>query len=128
MDSSWVDGYCPMGCGRTLFLSLPNKAGRGGVTCSLIGCPRPTAVDELLADRETEHIAVLDEDGHSIQHPLRERLDGELFRCELFTWLGELSGPPRELGRYRVRGPFLPDKVSESRGFERWTFERLGNE
>jgi hypothetical protein len=38
-----VAGECPMGCGRTLFL------GDGGhVTCSLIGCPAPGAVDELL--------------------------------------------------------------------------------
>lgn len=45
-----VSGECPMGCGRTLFL------GNGGhITCSLIGCPRPGAVDELLhREREME--------------------------------------------------------------------------
>lgn len=38
-----VAGRCPMGCGETLTL------GSGGhVTCSLIGCPNPTAADELL--------------------------------------------------------------------------------
>src|SRR5690242_8844210 len=73
-----VQGHCPMGCGETLFL------GEGGhVTCSYINCPRPTAVDELLADSETEHIVVIGEETFSIQHPLRERLDGELHDCAL---------------------------------------------
>lgn len=35
-----VQGYCPMGCGRTLFL------GEGGhVTCSWAMCPNPSAVE-----------------------------------------------------------------------------------
>lgn len=46
-----VAGYCPMGCGHTLFV------GSGGhITCSWAHCPNPSAVDELLADR-----AVVDE-------------------------------------------------------------------
>ena len=41
-----VRGFCPMGCGETLFL------GSGGyVTCSLIGCPRPDAASILLDSR-----------------------------------------------------------------------------
>ena len=40
-----VAGRCPMGCGETLFV------GNGGhITCSLIGCPKPVAVDALLND------------------------------------------------------------------------------
>ena len=38
-----VQGECPEGCGKTLFL------GAGGhVTCSWRGCPNPAAADEML--------------------------------------------------------------------------------
>lgn len=97
-----VAGYCPMGCGQTLFL------GEGGhVTCSWAQCPRPEAVDELLADREIEHVVELGHTGFGVQHPLRERLDGALFECELHQLISEEEGPPEEPGhRYRVREPF----------------------
>lgn len=93
-----VAGYCPMGCGQTLFVG-----GAGCVTCSYIGCPRPSAVDELLADGETEHIVTIREDGFTVQHPLRERLDDDLHECELHQEL-QAGGcmPAWELGRYRV--------------------------
>lgn len=93
-----VQGYCPMGCGQTLFL------GHGGhVTCSYGMCPNPGAVDELLADRETEHVVELDARDFAVQHPLRERLGGELFSCSLHAAIAELPGPPEKPGRYRVR-------------------------
>lgn len=100
--SEKVMGNCPMGCGDTLFL------GSGGyVTCSWHKCPDPGAVADLLLDHSTpNHIVVI---GHhwsprpfSIQHPLRERLMGELFECPLHEHLNTLSGPPRQPGRYRV--------------------------
>lgn len=92
-----VAGFCPMGCGQTLFL------GAGGhVTCSLIGCPRPTAADELLGDTETEHIVMLGADEFTVRHPLRERLDDALLDCQLHSDIRYMSGPPRQLGRYRV--------------------------
>lgn len=93
-----VAGVCPMGCGETLFL-----ANAGHVTCSYLPCPNPCAADEILHDRETEHIVVLTDESFSIQHPLRERLNGELFDCGLHQWMCSLSGPPRREGRYRVR-------------------------
>lgn len=103
-------GYCPMGCGTTLFV------GAGGhITCSLIGCPRPTAVDEILAERETEHIVTLLPHDFSILHPLRERLDQELLRCDLHAYLIGLDGPPRQPGRYCAR------KAID----DTWTWERL---
>ncbi|HXS32224.1 MAG TPA: DUF6085 family protein [Solirubrobacterales bacterium] len=92
-----VRGHCPIGCGETLFVG-----GGGHVTCSYETCPRPAAVDELLAERETEHIVVFTPTNFSIQHPLRERLDGELFDCELHAHLSNLGGPPVAPGRYRV--------------------------
>jgi hypothetical protein len=94
-----VAGYCPMGCGRTLFLGAS-----GHVTCSGAHCPRPDAVDVLLGDRETEHVVELGAWGFSVQHPLRERLDGALFGCGLHAAIAEQDGPPEVPGhRYRVR-------------------------
>lgn len=97
IDDRKVQGYCPMGCGDTLFL------GSGGyVTCSWVKCPRPDAAADVLLERETEHVVVLGESTFDIQHPLRERLEGELFDCGLHARLRELSGPPFKPGRYRV--------------------------
>lgn len=94
-----IVGYCPMGCGQTLFL------GAGGhVTCSRLACPRPTAVDELLDIRETEHVVVFTETNFTVQHPVRERLDGDLFTCQLHRWIADHGGPPVKPGRYRATG------------------------
>jgi len=108
-DDRKVQGYCPMGCGSTLFL------GAGGyVTCSFIGCPDPGAVSTILEDGETEHIVTIEDKRFHVQHPLRERLDGKLHTCGLHRYLSELDGPPRKPGRYRV---------CESKG--RWRFESV---
>lgn len=46
--SAKVQGYCPMGCGRTLFL------GEGGyVTCSYVECPQPHRASRYLDDMAT---------------------------------------------------------------------------
>lgn len=92
-----VAGYCPMGCGRTLYLT-----DSGAVTCTRQACPAPTAVAEILNANEPHHIVVLGADTFSVQHPLRERLDGDLFDCGLHAWIAGLSGPPRAEGRYAV--------------------------
>ena len=92
-----VQGFCPRGCGETLLL------GDGGhVTCGYLECPDPSAADTILRDRETEHIVLFGEKGFSIQHPLRERVDGELFDCRLHACCRALGGPPRTPGRYRA--------------------------
>lgn len=86
-----------MGCGDTLFL------GEGGyVTCSLVGCPRPTAASDILEDGETAHIVVLEDKGFTIRHPLNERLDGGLFDCHIRQELQAMGGPPAKPGFYRV--------------------------
>lgn len=97
-DGRHVEGCCPMGCGKTLFL-----ADGGYVTCSFIRCPRPDAVADLLADRETEHIVTFGEEGFTIRHPLRERLDDALLDCDLHSWCRDLGGPPVQPGKYRAR-------------------------
>lgn len=96
-DDGRLVGYCPMGCGRTLFV------GSGGfITCSYVHCPRPDAVPDLLVD-EHEHLVDVGPTSFSVQHPLRERLDGLLFDCDLHQWMTDLSGPPGRPGLYRVR-------------------------
>lgn len=94
-----VAGYCPMGCGQTLFLGDEDA-----VTCSYLECPRRTAVDELLADRETEHVVEFRPGDFIVRHPLRERLDDDLMTCELHAHIAGLAGPPVQPGRYRADG------------------------
>jgi Family of unknown function (DUF6085) len=109
-DDRAVEGYCPMGCGRTLFL------GSGGyVTCSYVHCPRPDAIPAILADAETEHIVSFGEDAFTIRHPLRERLDDALMDCDLHEHCASLPGPPVQPGKYRAR-------AGEG---ERWTWQEI---
>jgi Family of unknown function (DUF6085) len=91
-------GYCPMGCGQTLF-----AADGGHITCRRLTCPRPTAVTDLLEDRETEHIVEFDPRTFTIRHPLRERIDDALLTCDLHDYVSRLDGPPVQPGRYRAR-------------------------
>jgi hypothetical protein len=95
-----VKGYCPMGCGQTLFIASGTY-----ITCLWIDCPRPDAVADLLEDREREHVVVLTKREFTVRHPLRERLDDELLTCDLHKWIASRSGPPAALGRYRVYWP-----------------------
>lgn len=92
-----VVGFCPMGCGQTLFLGDD-----GYVTCSYLECPNPTAVCEVLADGDTRHLIKVEETTFSVQHPLRERLDGKLFDCTVHQQIKALAGPPMPPGLYRV--------------------------
>jgi hypothetical protein len=88
-----------MGCGKTLFL-----ADGGYVTCSYIHCPRRDAVAGIIADREISHIVEFGDDGFTIRHPLRERLDDALMSCALHEYIAGLGGPPVKPGRYRAHG------------------------
>jgi hypothetical protein len=94
-----VKGYCPMGCGQTLFVGAC-----GHITCRYVGCPRPSAVVDLLAPNEPHHLVVFDDTGFTIKHPLRERLDDGLLTCDLHQVCADLPGPPPQRGTYRVRG------------------------
>jgi hypothetical protein len=114
-----VQGYCPMGCGTTLFL------GSGGhVTCAFIDCPDPAAADAILSDGE--HVVTIEDDRFHVQHPLRERLNSELHECRLLEWLSEQGGPPIAPGRYRVT-VHESDRYSESRrsGSGAWDWQPL---
>lgn len=89
-----VNGYCPMGCGTTLYVD------GGMVSCSSQDCPRPNAVSEILSDTEIEHIVVVGEYDFTVKHPLRERLDNELVECGVFEYLQSLNGPPVPPGQH----------------------------
>lgn len=94
-----VRGYCPMGCGETLFL------GEGGcVTCAEIECPMPDAVHNLLSELpETGHIGTFaDDNGFTLTHPLRERIGETLDQCPMHRHLKSLDGPPVAPGKYRL--------------------------
>lgn len=103
-----IAGYCPMGCGETLVVGED-----GCPVCTHIDCSRPGALTELLENDETEHVVTIREDGFTVEHPLRERLDGALHECKLHQDLQGADGPPEEPGRYRVVS-HQPDAVSES--------------
>lgn len=107
-----VDGYCPMGCGSTLYL-----AEGGFVTCWVPGCPDRAAVGEILSDPESEHLVTFTSSGFTVRHPLRERIDDALQTCDLLGFCARW--PPARPGTYRLR-PRLD-------GEGLWTFEWLGN-
>jgi hypothetical protein len=98
-DDRSIAGYCPA-CG---WESL-TRANGGRVTCGRLECQRPTAADEILADSETEHVVHLFAGTFTIRHPLRERLDDQLMRCDLHDHIASLAGPPAAPGRYRALG------------------------
>lgn len=87
-------------CGGSLFL-----ASGGYVTCSRSDCPNPTAISDLLIDHmQPHHTVVLGDNTFSIEHPIRERIDGTLLTCSLHQELSEAGGAPLRPGTYRVYG------------------------
>jgi hypothetical protein len=76
-DDYKIVGHCPV-CGRqTLRLK------RGGlIHCANTACVNRVAVTALLGTKEIEHtIVVRDDESWTLQHPLRERISGDLFEC-----------------------------------------------
>lgn len=92
-----VAGHCPACGAESLFL-----AESGHITCARLDCPRPTATDELLAERETEHIVAIGETSFTLRHPLIERLDDTLMGCDLHMRITAANQPPWQPGRYRI--------------------------
>jgi hypothetical protein len=95
-----VEGLCPMGCGKTLHVNT----GNGVVHCIERRCPDPDAVTKLLGNEQSVHhvVNMRSDGGFTMKHPLRERLEDELFECELHELLA--SAPPPLSGKYLVRG------------------------
>jgi hypothetical protein len=74
-----------------------------------------SAVVAAMGSWSYEHVVVFTRSSFTVQHPLRERLDGDLFKCSLLKYCSSLPGPPTAPGRYRA----LKDKT------RRWTFHAL---
>jgi len=113
-----VAGFCPMGCGETLYLNH-----YGYVACWAQGCPRPGAVKEILADPETEHIVVLaPTKTFNVKHPLRERIEDQLLGCQLAATIRSspgIRGLPA--GRYRV----IRQRGTLGRALADWSWHSL---
>lgn len=92
-----IRGFCPV-CGSHALTVVGDM-----VTCQAENCPRPAAVTAILSDQEIEHLVTFDDDGFTIKHPLRERLDDALLSCDLHRHCARLSGPPVLPGVYRAR-------------------------
>ena len=108
-----IAGWCPMGCGQTLFLGAACL-----ITCSATDCPNPTAASDLLADWEVEHVVILADGGqHTIRHPLAERLGDADLTCDLPAYIGRLPAAVLRPGRYRVR--------RLAAGMSSWEWERI---
>lgn len=94
-----IVGYCPMGCGQSLV-----REATGMIRCTNENCPKPAAAHRILGDEETEHVMEFTETGFTVRHPLRERLDGDLFLCPVHAMHAEMPKPEQivEDGQYRV--------------------------
>jgi len=94
-----VVGYCPMGCGPHLHVMSG-----GMIKCLDPECPNPGAVTHILSDQETEHVAEITDDGWTLKHPLRERLGGDLFACEMGRKMTAVQESERSMaaGRWRL--------------------------
>lgn len=92
-----VVGQCPMGCGETLALDYLHR-----VYCIMADCPRQMATHEILSEIVTDHIIEVRAHDFTLKHPLRERLDGDLFDCHMHRDLHELDSAPVPVGRYAV--------------------------
>lgn len=92
-----VGVYCPMGCGKTLHLTVG-----GMIACLASGCPNPGAAQKILSEPETTDIVVFGADSFTVLHPVKERL-GDLWTCQVHQACTQLPGPPAGPGRYRAR-------------------------
>lgn len=116
-----VNGLCPMGCGPTLYLDS-----EGFVTCQNSACPRPLAPSEALHQGD-DHIVWFTDDGYTVEHTMKERIEGTMATCEHNEALQRLDGPPAPNGRYkmvrRATDPVSHSQRSTDIGYD---FEPLG--
>lgn len=114
-----IEGYCPMGCGRTLTLGHS-----GVIECVNPACEDHVAVTALLTDAsESEHIVRLyAEADFTAKHPIKERVADSLFECTIGAAMLTRIARDLEPGTYRVsRSPIGPggwqyEPVVEAKG------------
>lgn len=100
-----IEAFCP-NCGQRTLVAKWGVAGHAELRCTNLGCDNIEAASQILGDVEREHIALLDHEMYSVQHPLIERLGGPqaLHACEVNGMVRDLFGPPKDgPGVYRVR-------------------------
>lgn len=94
-----VQGFCPMGCGETLLLD----PAEGTVYCSKWECPQENSVTLILSNPHIEqHVVEIRENDFTVKHPLRERIEDDLFSCELNQTLSGWPSAQIEPGLYRT--------------------------
>lgn len=111
-----LEGYCPRGCGQTLYAEEMNVSNR--IICMGEACDDPVAVNKLLQDSETEHVVRFSLHDFTVRHPLRERIGDELMDCDAHTECSSLRCPPEgEPGLYRM--------YRDQDGYGEYRFERI---
>lgn len=119
-----IDGFCPM-CGkRSLAVEVSLVRGpTARVRCYHPDCPDPEGIDKLMQDSEVHHILDVNEwQTWTLKHPLRERINGNLFECPLHGFLRQefaFRYPP-EQGRYRY-----VSTNTEDQNYGPWEAEKL---
>jgi|SRR5690349_4052702 len=115
-----VLGYCPACGGHDTLRLVP---GQGYVRCSADDCPDPDAVSDLLDPPEgmhiRDHLVKLTRDQVNVQHPMIERIEGELFGCAVASAIIEAGRSALEDGTYAVQVTDLADHPND------WNWERI---
>ncbi|QPX62171.1 hypothetical protein PBI_INDLOVU_56 [Mycobacterium phage Indlovu] len=115
-----VAGYCPA-CGGHDTLRL--QPGMGIIKCAAPDCPDPEALSDLIDPPEgmhiRDHLVKLTRDGITVQHPMIERIEGELFGCAIAQAIIDAGRSPLEEGTYAVQVTDLADHPND------WNWERI---
>lgn len=93
---------CPWGCGNTIHLMS------GHLICVNERCPERLGLQKILEQNRPYHLVELEATTFSIQHPLSERLNGELFRCPVHAQISGAPRPPKP-GTFKVSPDPLHD-------------------
>lgn len=110
-----VNGYCPA-CGKqTLVLSVLSN-----LRCRNTACPDRNVAHTMLSRPSHHHVVRLTNAGYKIRHPLAERVDDQLFSCELDRYLSSCFTAPQAIGTYTV---VAREKRAENQS-ERWEWIR----
>lgn len=122
-----MKGFCP-NCGQRTLVAKWGMVGEAELACTNLGCDDLAAASKIIGECETEHIVMCFEETYTIKHPLRERINDELYDCTIAAAFRDEWGPPREgPGLYRVTPmPVDPDSMSYRSGGG-LIYERIGD-
>lgn len=97
MSDPRINGYCPACAAPELVMDYATAQLR----CDSPGCPQPDAAHVILQDTQVDHVVTFTADGFTLRHPVRERVNDDLLRCEVHRWIFE-HDPGLTPGRYKV--------------------------